>query len=217
MEITMPIPCIMDRSLRYIEASVSHFHCMVLCNDGSVWSLGRGTYGELGHGRHPKLFSEFFGKIKSLQKYNIISISAGNYFSLFLSDDGNVWSCGINTSAQLGLGYSDHDRNRFPTKIDYFERTNIKINAIKCGENHSIALDNKCSVYCWGKNNVGQCAINISIEEMVSVPTMIRYLSKLNKKVIDIRTGNNHNGCMTENEEWYLWGCNDHNECCTVA
>eukprot|EP01084_Bolivina_argentea_P313500 542895_1 len=221
MEITVPIACHIgstrnkNLSLMCVDGASSHFHSMVVCADGSVWSLGRGAHGELGHGRHPKLLTEFFTKVKSLNKYHMKSVSAGNYFSLVLSDDGNVWSCGINTSAQCGLGYCDDDRNRLPTKIDYFERTKIKIMSIECGDSHSIALSNRGKVYVWGNNHKGQCAINKSIEELVTIPTLIKYLSK--KRTVRIKAGSCHSACVTADDKYFIWGCNHRNECCLYA
>ncbi len=81
--------------------------------------------------------------------------------------------------------------------------------------NHIVLHWIQIIIYIVEENNVGQCAKNISIEDIVSVPTRLKYFHTLNKKIINIKTGNNHGTvAITENEEYYIWGCNCNNECC---
>ena len=217
-EITIPMDMryFLDKSLKCVDAASSYFHSMIVCNDGSVWSSGRGNFGELGHGGSSKLFCELFVRVKALQKHIIVNVSAGNYFSIFLCNDGNIWSCGKNVFGQCGLGYSDEDRNRVPTKIGYFEWNKIKIVRIECALHHTLALDENGRLYCWGKNNLGQCALDTSIHgDSICIPSLVQYFCDENKKIIDIKTGGNHSGCVTEDKLWHIWGCNDYNECCT--
>eukprot|EP01084_Bolivina_argentea_P030494 56489_1 len=78
----------------------------------------------------------------------------GDKFAVFLSKSGQVYSCGINHCAQLGLDVKEeHDDFilRIPTRIDYFNKNKVIIKAVACGENHCIALDINGKVYKWGK------------------------------------------------------------------
>src|SRR3569832_1258650 len=42
--------------------------------------------------------------LTKLQSQQVSQIVAGDYFTLFLQQDGTVWGCGDNTSGQLGIG-----------------------------------------------------------------------------------------------------------------
>eukprot|EP01084_Bolivina_argentea_P169743 294218_1 len=216
---SMPTECIFfaDKKLKCISGSSSYFHCMVVTDDGSVWSLGKGNYGELGHGGNQHLFTDNFVKIKSLNKYNIINVSCGSYFSLFLSDEGDVWSCGSNKYGQCGLGDNIQDKHRLPERIDYFIDEDIIVKEIQCGLYHSIALDIDGYAYCWGRNNIGQCAriIKNKKDKIINIPKLLKHLMEY--EIIKIKVGCNHSLAITENKQYYMWGCNDFNECCYDA
>ena len=72
---------------------------------------GYNQYGGLGLGHYTNRHTP--EKINNLPP--IISISAGNQFSLFFDANGSVWSCGYNPYGQFGLGDVKH--RRIPEQI----------------------------------------------------------------------------------------------------
>ena len=85
-----------------------------------------------------------------------IAVGYGHY--LAIGTDGFLYSWGLNSNGQLGLGDKTNRSN--PTKVG----TARNWTKIVCGDYHSVALDDKGEVYGWGINNVGQCkpAYNIA-------------------------------------------------------
>ncbi len=84
------------------------FHCLALKNDGSLWSWGRNTYGNLGDNSITN--SNVPVQVSGVS--NITSLAAGTNFSLLQKNDGTFWACGRNSSGQLGDG-STTQRNTF--------------------------------------------------------------------------------------------------------
>ncbi|PAF51276.1 hypothetical protein [Helicobacter sp. 13S00477-4] len=77
--------------------------CTILLEDGTVWSCGRNTEGELGIGN--TIDSNRFVRINSLA--NITEIFGGNNVvsGIFALDDkGNLWAWGWNGNGCLGMG-----------------------------------------------------------------------------------------------------------------
>eukprot|EP01084_Bolivina_argentea_P004179 7942_1 len=185
---------------------------IMIVKHGKVWSVGQSHYGALGHGPEITSCADDFKQIRALDAYTIISVCIGDEFAVFLDDIGNVFSCGSNLNACLGTG---NDKLGLPSKIEYFVEHNIKIIKIKCGEAHVIALDENGIIYCWGDNQYGQCAVNnsgsISIN-LIEFPVPVTAIGV--ETVIDIRIGLNHTGCITENGNFFLWGCNAFSKCC---
>lgn len=68
-----------------------------------VFGFGTVGDGELGIGggqNEEGVFEPI--EVSSLKNYTIRSIACGAWHSLFLLDDGSLWSCGSNDSGQLG-------------------------------------------------------------------------------------------------------------------
>ena len=79
-------------------------HFVVLKGDGSVWSWGDHTYGQLGV-RLSSLESAKPSTIRGSdgnRLSDIKSIAAGGYHTVALDKNNNVWTWGRNSSGQLG-------------------------------------------------------------------------------------------------------------------
>lgn len=82
-----------------VEAlAVGAFHSLALKLDGSVWSWGDNSYGQLGRG--PITSDPTPRPIAGLT--GITQIAAGTVFNLARKSDGSVWAWGDNSYGQLG-------------------------------------------------------------------------------------------------------------------
>ena len=72
--------------------------------DGTVWTWGNNTNGELGRGDKNSVYSPVQVKSADGNSYltDIIFVSAGSNHTLALRKDGTVWAWGLNTYGQLG-------------------------------------------------------------------------------------------------------------------
>jgi len=118
------------------QVSAGDNHSIFLHTNGNVYSCGRGSKGQLGHGATgtyytPKLIQYFAN--------NISQVSASGNHSIFLHTNGNVYSCGLANYGQLGHGNTS-DKST-PTLIQYFATNNITISQVSSGSSHSIFLD----------------------------------------------------------------------------
>lgn len=94
----------------------------------------------------PVLFD--YGQISLKDK--ILYAALGSYHSLFLTNAGDVYSCGLGRSGKLGLGDFQNFENHV-NKIKGLE--NIKKIAVSDG--HSIAF-NQNEIYTWGEGLNGK-------------------------------------------------------------
>lgn len=106
---TTLIPTLIDATniggRKIVQASAGTEHSLLLADDGSVFSFGANIYGQTGLGTTagnaliatPIITSNLGGK-------RISSISAGEFYSLLLANDGNVFSFGNNGNYKTGLG-----------------------------------------------------------------------------------------------------------------
>jgi hypothetical protein len=100
------------------------FHTVFLTNNGKVYSCGRNADGQLGRtvdAANPNTIPKI---ISDLNSFTISAIACGNSHTVFLTNDGKVYSCGINTSGQLGLGYTS-TAEPTPSIVNMFQFSSI--------------------------------------------------------------------------------------------
>jgi alpha-tubulin suppressor-like RCC1 family protein len=82
-----------------LMAKAGDRHTVFLKTDGSVWTMGEGSRGQLGDGSASPLTTA-----KRVINSGIINIAAGSEHTLVLTQLGNLFAAGANDAGQLGLG-----------------------------------------------------------------------------------------------------------------
>jgi len=127
-----------------IEAAGNY--TIALRDDGTVWTWGANSHGQLGDGTTTNRRTPV--QVQNLT--NITVISAGINHAAALKDDGTVWVWGQNHNGQLGDGTTiDHH-----TPIQLLSLTNVI--DISAGFYNTVALKHDGYVWTWGENGSGQ-------------------------------------------------------------
>jgi uncharacterized delta-60 repeat protein len=130
-------------------------HTLALFSNGKVYGWGDNEYGQLGNGS--SVFDENLPvlAVGALSGRRVIGISAGEYHSLAVCDDGFVAAWGLGDSGQLGNG--DTANQKSPVAVDLTDvPPGETIIAVAAGRWHSIALTSGGKVFTWGNNQSGQ-------------------------------------------------------------
>ncbi|KAL0488582.1 ultraviolet-B receptor UVR8 [Acrasis kona] len=192
------------RKIISIAASHSCYHTLALADDGTVYSWGKNTFGQLGLGdqRHRRSPCE----IVSLSEKNIVNIYAAGYsddgFSLALSERGEVYAFGQNNYNQLGLG--DGQARLVPTLIN----TLSDVVAVAAGGYHVLALTSNGRVYSWGHNSYGRLGHADFLDKIF--PTEI--VSLRGKNIVNVVAGGRFSFGTTADAKIYAWGYNGQGE-----
>ncbi|MFA6961193.1 MAG: fibronectin type III domain-containing protein [Opitutaceae bacterium] len=141
------------------QIAAGEAHSLALKQDGTVWSWGRNTSGELGQGNNLEIL--YPTRIESLT--GMIAISAGLNFSLALKADGTVWAWGYNGSGQLGDGTTT--QRLVPVAVPGL----TGVVAIAAGANYSLALKSDGTVWAWGDNGYSQLGDGTQIQRLSPV------------------------------------------------
>ena len=83
-------------------------------------------------------------------------ITAGWYCGYAIKPNGSLWSWGLNTSGQLGLG--DTKSRRLPTHLG----RSVGWKTIAASDQHCLAVKLDGSLWAWGANDEGQLGIGIN-------------------------------------------------------
>ena len=86
------------------HVSAGSYHVFAVTQDGMTFGWGRNDFGQLGIGSKKDTAVSKPTRLKYLQDKKIVMTAAGEAHSLFLTDQGDVYSCGFNEFGELGIG-----------------------------------------------------------------------------------------------------------------
>ena len=96
------------------------YHTAVLKNDGTVWTCGYNTGGQLGIAEGESTSKSYsFEQASGIE--NVKQIACNNYATLALKEDNSLWATGNNTQGALGLNAEIIGTdNKFQTDEDWY-------------------------------------------------------------------------------------------------
>eukprot|EP00947_MAST-08B_sp_MAST-8B-sp1_P005299 g5299.t1 len=171
-------------------------HSLVLAKDGKAYSCGFGSWGRLGHGNGerqlvPKL-------IEALSGMRVCAMSAGSEHSLFLTEDGKVYSCG---PGHLGrLGHGNFLRQFVPKLIEAL--SGVRVCAVSAGIGHSLFLTEDGKAYSCGDGKTGKLGHGNTQDQRA--PKLIEALSGM--RVCAVSAYGDHSLFLTEDGKAYSCG-----------
>ena len=123
------------------EVAAGDEFSLALLQDGTVWSVGYNQYGSLGRGvMGPTDLVP--GPIPTLS--NVVDIEAAYLWGMALKGDGTVWTWGINSWGELGLGH--YNSVATPTQVPGLSN----IVQISAGIDNGYALRADGTLFAWG-------------------------------------------------------------------
>ncbi|KAJ8319767.1 hypothetical protein KUTeg_001354 [Tegillarca granosa] len=144
----------------------------------------------------------------------IFKVALGGEHSLFLTKNGEVYTCGENKHGQLGIGSLEPQYIYDPVHLQFF--SDKSITDIGCGTHHSAAVTSTGQVYCWGDSSSGQCGIDKS---EVTTPYLVKIQSESlefcehgvcgpsdDVVVTQVACGQSHTVALSSEKELWVWG-----------
>ena len=164
-------------------------HSLAIKTDGTLWSWGAGSSGQLGHNNGSARYSPV--QVGALTTWS--KIAGGDQFSLAIKTDGTMWSWGYNSSGQLGLDDT------------YARSSPVQVGALTtwsqvAAGTFSRAIKTNGTMWGWGKNNYGQLGINNVVSR--SSPVQVGALTTW----YQIAAGNEFNLAIKTDGTLWSWG-----------
>lgn len=144
-----------------ISIDGGHAHALALSADGTVFAWGVNWHGQAGNGlaipAHAQAVKATISGVKAVAAGAMMPGTWVNSsgFSLYLKDNGEVFSCGSNRHMALGWGNPAGDMSPHPTPTKVQGITQ-PIKQIRAGWSTSAALTSQGRILMWGQNLSGQ-------------------------------------------------------------
>lgn len=161
------------------------YHAMAITFGGGAYTWGRNDQGQLGIGTNKIAKNmEVVPRAWLVQTLfddgvRVIGGAIGKYHTVFLSDAGHVYTCGMVGSGALGLkmGFFSKLMNKkqdIPKRVETL--ANVRIVQVAAGDEHTMALSETGDLYVFGSNKAGQLGVT-SVRRSTSRPTLVPSLA----------------------------------------
>jgi alpha-tubulin suppressor-like RCC1 family protein len=176
--------------------AVGSSHSLAIKTNGTIWSWGRNTWGQLGLGYSLPYTIGVTAPMRIGNDTDWRFISSGIDHGIGIKIDNTLWDWGINNFGQLGLG--DNEVRYTPSKVG----SGSNWNSATGGGSHTIALKTDGSLYAWGYNNYGQLGLGNVSNRLT--PTQVG----TDKDWSFISAGNSHTVAIKTDKIIWAWGKN---------
>jgi alpha-tubulin suppressor-like RCC1 family protein len=166
---------------------------LALRTDGTAWTWGANTNGQLGHG--DVVQRSVPAQVTALG--DIVYAALGYSHALALRADGAVLAWGKNASGQAGVeAVADQLAPAVVTGLP------APVVELAAGSEHSVALTVDGRVFVWGRNTYGNLGAGAADNSRHPAPTAVPGLTD----VIDIATGRDHVLALRADGTVVAWG-----------
>ncbi|KAL2616332.1 hypothetical protein AAZX31_08G128200 [Glycine max] len=200
-----------------IAAGFCYLLCLACQPSGmSVYSVGCGLGGKLGHGtktneEYPRLIEQF--QLLNLQP---MAIAAGSWHAAVVGQDGRVCTWGWGSYGCLGHG--NEECELVPKVVE--ELRNVKAVHVATGDFTTFVVSDSGDVYSFGygeSGSLGHVPENHEQEDMhenVLTPKLVTWMKQINERVVQISLTNfiywnAHTFALTESGKLYAFGAGD--------
>lgn len=167
--VTNPVKITLPNAVTSTAISAGTDHVLALGSDGNVYAWGNNAYGQLGFDNGganqstPTL-------VEALKDKNVIAVSAGRFFSLALTEGGQVYSFGTNNLLQLGYELAENvTSSSTPTLVTGL--STVFITQISAGYDSAIAVDVNGKAYLWGSTK--NCVLGVAAGSDPQTPSVL--------------------------------------------
>ncbi|XP_051975803.1 secretion-regulating guanine nucleotide exchange factor isoform X1 [Xyrauchen texanus] len=184
-------------------------HSALITDSGELLMCGQNHKGQLGLSHTSEVITFQPCPLPGFRR--VQQVSCGWDFSLILTDDGHVMSCGSNSFGQLGIS-SQITHTAEPLHVKALSEP---VTCVAAGLRHALASAASGHVYQWGTGLSSHAKRTLSPQPVPAhltskEPCLVPGLNHVTpKKVV---AGSAHCICLTVMGDVFLWGSNKHGQ-----
>jgi alpha-tubulin suppressor-like RCC1 family protein len=188
-----------------VEAvAAGHVHSVALLDDGTLWTWGANTEGQLGNGTTtiaPTTTPQSVTGLPADKK--VVAVAAGHFHNVTLLDDGTVQTWGNNFFGQLGNNTTTG--SSIPVTVTGLDGKTVAM--VAAGRWHSLASQTSTqttTTWAWGNNGAGQLGNDSTTNS--STPVTVADLD--DQDVMALAAGDAHSMALLADGTVRTWGQN---------
>ncbi|XP_046362557.2 RCC1-like G exchanging factor-like protein [Haliotis rufescens] len=200
--VPISLPLLSPDTTRVRDVSCGRSHTVVITDKEGVFSLGNNSCGQCGRS---VVEDEVYAKNPNINKIhdlpdNVVKVVCGQDHTLFLTDTGQVYSCGLGADGQTGLG--SYKNVSVPTLVGG-DIKNERIVNIASTADCVLAVSDKGDVFGWGNSEYNQLSM-VTDHAQVSEPKHlpVRNCGKIIKGV----AAGSACAILNDKGDVYVWG-----------
>lgn len=219
--VSINIPTKIEGIADVVKITGAFQQAYAVTGSGAVYSWGQNMYGSLGLGLGTtglaiqETPAQITGNLTNVIIKDIKAIDSSAYA---ISDNGDIYSWGLNDYGKLGIGfaYTPYGAADLPYKVVF--ENNKTVSKLYNLNKTTFAVTTDGKIYSWGHNDIwGKLGIGSS-NTLMSTPVMItgenNYLAYDVRKIINVALKENstsraHILLTTEDGRLYSWGDNE--------
>ena len=179
----------------WTQIAAGGFHTAALQSNGTLWTWGANTYGQLGSSNTTSRSSP--AQVGAATNWS--QVACGYQHTVATQSNGTLWVCGYNAQGQLG-------NNNTTSYSSLVQIGTLSITAIWSqlggGINHSSGIQSNGTLWTWGLNSWGQLGQNNQIS--LSSPVQVGALSAWTA----VSDGYYHTAAIYSGGTLWTWGSN---------
>ena len=179
----------------WIAFAAGGTHSLGIQKDGTLWTWGDNTNGQLGNATSGSTPVSTPAKIGTAT-YNLVS--AGANHSMAIATTGTLWGWGGNSNGQLGNNTTGGTVTA-PRQISPDSDWNL----VSAGGLHTLAVRKDGTLWAWGANLDGQLGDGTGTDDAIS-PRQIG----LDRTWVAISAGDGHSAGLKADNSLWTWGRN---------
>lgn len=192
-------PRAVETDLRFLELSAGSAHTCGITVGGRAYCWGDGTDGKLGTGSPIANTSSPQAVAAELV---FTHISAGARHTCGIVETGEMYCWGANNLGQLGIGTAG-PAQWTPARVD----SNVIFADLSAGFNHSCAVSDSGTTYCWGENAYGEMGAGWIAAPGIAAELQPRPVSLSGPLYwTQVTSGRSYSCALLNNAELMCWG-----------
>jgi alpha-tubulin suppressor-like RCC1 family protein len=131
-----------------VSVACGQQHTAVVLDDGSLYTFGVGSSGQLGHGDDETQLAPKRVVAADWEGRRVVSVACGGEHTAAVLDDGSLYTFGDGDCGQLGHG--DEENQRAPKRVAAADWEGRCVVSVACGRLHTAVVLDDGSLYTFG-------------------------------------------------------------------
>ena len=180
------IKALSDQCVTAVAAGTNH--TVFVTDKGKVFACGWGEVAPLGLGNADNHYTP--QEVTVLSEHHVIGVALGGYHTVFVTDKGKVFACGLGRYGKLGLGNTEDQH--IPQEITALSEHHVI--GVAAGDGHTVFVTAEGKVFACGWGEFGR--LGLGNEDNQLTPQEVTSLSGYH--VIGVAAGESHTIFVTD-------------------